>query len=60
MRHFAVLGRVFAITADYLVPDQSIHTEELMIQVFLLSMALRELFSDTVAAWSIVVTTAPL
>jgi hypothetical protein len=41
MRRFSVIGRVFAISADYL-PDHSIHTEELMIQVFLLSLALRE------------------
>jgi hypothetical protein len=45
MRRFSVIGRVFAISADYL-PDHSIHTEELMIQVFLLSLALRELLGD--------------
>jgi hypothetical protein len=50
MRLFAVIGRVFAISADYL-PDHSIHTEELMIQVFLLSLALRELFSDKLGAF---------
>lgn len=47
MRLFAVIGRVFAISADYL-PDHSIHTEELMIQIFLLSLALRELVSDKI------------
>lgn len=45
VRLLSVVGRLFAISADYL-PDHSIHTEELMIQVFLLSLALRELFSD--------------
>jgi len=50
VRLFAVIGRVFAISADYL-PDHSIHTEELMIQIFLLSWALRELVSDKVGAF---------
>ena len=50
IRLFAVIGRVFAISADYL-PDHSIHTEELMIQIFLLSWALRELVSDKVGAF---------
>lgn len=49
IRLFAVIGRVFAISADYL-PDHSIHTEELMIQIFLLSWALRELVSDKIGA----------
>ena len=40
MRLFAVVGRVLAITAEYL-PHHSIDPEELMIQVFLLSLALR-------------------
>jgi len=47
MRFYAVIGRVFAISADYL-PDHSIHTEELMIQLFLLGLAVRELVSDRV------------
>jgi hypothetical protein len=45
LRLFAVLGRVFVISADYVV-DHSIHTEELMIQLFLMSMALKELLSE--------------
>lgn len=45
MRLFAVIGRLFAISADYL-PDHSIHTEELTIQIFLLALALRELLSE--------------
>ena len=45
MRLFTVIGRVFAISADYL-PDHSIHTEEIFIQGFLLTLALRELLSD--------------
>ncbi|KAG7365315.1 hypothetical protein IV203_038518 [Nitzschia inconspicua] len=40
-RLFAVLGRIFAISADYVV-DHSIHTEELMIQLFLISVALKD------------------
>jgi hypothetical protein len=42
IRLFAVMGRICSITADYLV-DHSIHTEELMIQLFLISVALKEL-----------------
>jgi hypothetical protein len=38
----AVLGRVFVISADYL-PDRSIHPEELIIQMFLLGMAIKDL-----------------
>lgn len=52
----AVLGRVFAISADYVV-DHSIHTEELMIQLFLITMALKEFFYPAAAAAN--ATTAP-
>lgn len=45
----AVLGRIFAISADYVV-DHSIHTEELMIQLFLITMALKEFFYPAAAA----------
>jgi hypothetical protein len=40
LRVLSVMGRLFAISADYL-PDHNIHPEELMIQVILLSIALR-------------------
>jgi hypothetical protein len=42
---FAVMGRICSITANYLV-DYSIHTEELIIQLFLISVTLKELFSE--------------
>jgi hypothetical protein len=45
LRLFAVLGRVFAMSADYLY-DHNIYTEELFIQMFLISVALKELFFD--------------
>lgn len=45
LRLFAVLGRVFSMCADYVV-DHSIHTEELMIQLFLISVTLWELLFD--------------
>ena len=40
IRILSVMGRLFAISADYL-PDHNIHPEELIIQVVLLSLALR-------------------
>jgi hypothetical protein len=46
LRLFAVLGRIFAISADYVV-DHSIHTEELIIQLFLISVAVKELLSES-------------
>jgi len=52
VRLFSVVGRVFAISADYL-PDHSIHTEELIIQIFLLSLSLRELLTERVAGGNI-------
>jgi hypothetical protein len=45
LRLFTVIGRVFAISADY-VADQTIHTEELIIQLFLISVAIKELLSE--------------
>ncbi|KAL3928482.1 MAG: hypothetical protein SGARI_005023 [Bacillariaceae sp.] len=39
----AVLGRVCAISADYVL-DHNIHTEELMIQLFLISVAMKDFF----------------
>lgn len=48
IRLFAmVFGRVFALSADYL-PDHAIHPEELMIQVFFLCLAMRELLQEKV------------
>lgn len=49
IRLFAVIGRLFAISADY-IPDHSIHTEELTIQMFLLALATRELLAERVAS----------
>ena len=40
LRIVSVIGRLFAISADYL-PDHNIHPEELIIQIVLLSFALR-------------------
>ena len=45
LRLFAVLGRVFAMSADY-IQDHRIYTEELLIQLFMISLALKELFFD--------------
>jgi hypothetical protein len=42
IRLFAVVGRIFVISADYL-PDHSIHPEELLIQLFLLTMTMKDL-----------------
>ena len=42
VRVCAVIGRIFAISADYL-PDHSIHTEELLIQLLLISIATKDL-----------------
>jgi hypothetical protein len=47
IRLFSVVGRLFAISADYL-PDHSIHSEEVMIQGILLALALRELISERI------------
>jgi hypothetical protein len=45
LRLFTVFGRIFAISADYVI-DHSIHTEELMIQLFLICVALKEYLND--------------
>jgi hypothetical protein len=45
IRLFAVIGRIFAISADYL-PDHSIHPEELMIQLFLMAVTMKELILE--------------
>ena len=46
LRYFTVLGRVFVISADYII-DHSIHTEELMIQLILMVIAIREIVVDS-------------
>lgn len=46
LRCFTVLGRVFVISADYIL-DHSIHTEELMIQLILMVIAIREIIVDS-------------
>jgi hypothetical protein len=45
IRLFAIVGRVFALSADYL-PDHAIHPEELMIQLFFMCVAMRELLQE--------------
>uniref|UniRef100_A0A7S4EEW2 Uncharacterized protein n=1 Tax=Pseudo-nitzschia australis TaxID=44445 RepID=A0A7S4EEW2_9STRA len=45
LRLYAVVGRVFVISADY-ITDHSIHPEELMIQLVLLGIAIKELIVD--------------
>eukprot|EP00980_Cylindrotheca_fusiformis_P000122 scaffold21_cov107-Cylindrotheca_fusiformis.AAC.16 len=40
-----IFGRVFALSADYL-PDHAIHPEELLIQLFLMCVAMREVFQE--------------
>mmetsp|Transcript_59456 Transcript_59456/g.64202 ORF Transcript_59456/g.64202 Transcript_59456/m.64202 type:complete len:150 (+) Transcript_59456:87-536(+) len=42
IRIFVVIGRMLAISADY-VADHSIHPEELLIQLFLMSVAIKEM-----------------
>ncbi len=49
LRYFTVLGRVFVISADYII-DHSIHTEELMIQLILMVIAIREIIVDSPAS----------
>lgn len=41
-RFLSVIGRLFTILADYL-PDHSIHSEELLIQLFLLTLSVKDL-----------------
>jgi hypothetical protein len=45
IRLFAVVGRIFVISADYL-PDHSIHPEELLVQLFLLAVTMKELIKE--------------
>jgi hypothetical protein len=45
LRLFAVLGRIFSISADY-VADHSIRTDELLIQLFLISVVLKDWLFD--------------
>ena len=47
IRLATIVGRVFALSADYL-PDHLIHPEELMIQLFLMGVAMRELIQDAI------------
>mmetsp|Transcript_20049 Transcript_20049/g.22372 ORF Transcript_20049/g.22372 Transcript_20049/m.22372 type:complete len:169 (+) Transcript_20049:173-679(+) len=42
IRLFVVIGRMLVISADY-VADHSIHPEELLIQLFLMSVAIKEM-----------------
>ena len=44
LRSFPVLGRVCVIGADY-IPDQSINAEELLIQIFMMGVALKDFAS---------------
>ncbi len=48
LRYFTVLGRVFVISADYII-DHSIHPEELMIQLVLMMIAIKEIIVDNPA-----------
>jgi hypothetical protein len=45
IRLFAIVGRVFALSADYL-PDHAIHPEELTIQLFFMCVSMRELLQE--------------
>merc|ERR1739841_393365 len=49
LRCFIVLGRICAISADYVI-DHSIHPEELMIQLVLMAIAIKELVVDSPAS----------
>ncbi len=49
LRCFIVLGRICAISADYVI-DHSIHPEELMIQLVLMTIAIKELVVDSPAS----------
>jgi len=48
MRLYSIIGRIFALSADYL-PDHAIHTEELMIQFFLICVTMGELIQEKLA-----------
>ncbi|CAJ1947291.1 unnamed protein product [Cylindrotheca closterium] len=45
MRLYSIIGRLFALSADYL-PDHTVHPEELMIQLFLICVTMRELIQE--------------
>jgi hypothetical protein len=45
IRLFALIGRIFAISADYL-PDHAIHPEELLIQLFLMGVTMKDLILE--------------
>jgi hypothetical protein len=45
LKRSLVIGRVLVILADYL-PDHSIHPEELVIQLFMLGLAIKNLASS--------------
>ena len=46
LRMFTVIGRIMVISADYIC-DNSIHPEELVIQLFLMSVAIKDMIVDT-------------
>jgi hypothetical protein len=45
LRLFAILGRICVVSADY-ITDHSVHPEELMIQLFFMSIAIKEMVVD--------------
>jgi len=45
VRLFSLGGRLLALMADYL-PDHSVHTEELLIQVFFMGMTMKEMLEE--------------
>ncbi|OEU15677.1 hypothetical protein FRACYDRAFT_240370 [Fragilariopsis cylindrus CCMP1102] len=46
LRMFTVIGRIMVISADYIC-DNTIHPEELVIQLFLMSVAIKDMIVDT-------------
>jgi hypothetical protein len=56
LRMFTVIGRIFVISSDYIV-DNSIHPEELVIQLFLMSVAIKDMIVDTPTATPTTTTT---
>jgi hypothetical protein len=47
LKKTSVIGRILVIFADY-IPDHSIHTEELVYQLFLLGVAIQNLASPSI------------
>ena len=45
LRSFAIVGRICVVSADY-ITDHSVHPEELMIQLFFMSIAIKEMVVD--------------